>query len=52
MLDNIKRSDYIIDEVIHSANDFNDWFTQSTLEIKHKLNSAAVAYVEVDKLHG
>ncbi|MCM3598499.1 hypothetical protein M4D55_22320 [Metabacillus idriensis] len=52
MLDNIKRSDYIIDEVIHSAQDFNAWFTHKTLEIKHKLNSAAVAYVEADKLHG
>lgn len=51
MLDNIKRSDYVVDEAINAAQQFNVWFSQKTSEIKYNLKSSAVAYVEADKLH-
>lgn len=51
LLENIKRSDYIIDEVIQSAQDFNIWYSHKTLEIKHNLSSSSLAFIEADKLH-
>ncbi|USK36240.1 lipase family protein [Bacillus sp. F19] len=50
-LDNVKKSEYVVDEVIQSAQQFNVWFSQKTLEIKHNLKSSALAYIEADKLH-
>ncbi|KEZ48811.1 lipase family protein [Metabacillus indicus] len=51
MLDNIKKTEYVVEEVINASQQFNVWFSQKTLEIKHNLKTSAIAYVEADKLH-
>lgn len=51
MLDNIKRTDYVVDEVINASQQFNVWFSQKTSEIKYNLKSSAITYIEADKLH-
>ncbi|TYR78392.1 hypothetical protein FZC66_19760 [Priestia megaterium] len=50
MLDNIKQSEYVLDEVLESTHDFNRWFSENTSKIVHDLNSAAASFAKADVL--